>query len=986
MYRLRLLFLGSPRAERDGEPIEVDTRKAIALLAYLAVTAEPHARDTLATLLWPEYDQTRARANLRRTLPVLNTSGAGPWLEVDRETLGLRQDDELSLDVGQFRQRLTDCETHGHPPADVCPDCLASLTEAVELYRDDFLAGFTLRDSPEFDDWQFFQTERLRRELAGALARLVRGHSDQGQFKTAIDYAQRWLALDPLHEPAHRQLMQLHAWAGDRSAALRQYRDCVRILDEELGVPPLEETTQLYEAIKEQSGGPQEPGSRGAREISPVPLLPASRAPMLPLVGRGTEWTTLLETYAATGPNGHLVIVEGEAGIGKTRLAEEFRTCVAARGAATIAARCYEGEANLAYGLLVEGLRSAISKPERLRRLRDVPLHWLSEAARLLPELSNIGLELPAASPLDSPGARSRFFEGVSQVVLRLCDGALPGVLFLDDVHWADDASLEWLTYLVRRLRGRSLYVLITCRTAQLAAGHALHHLFAEAQRAGTATRLTLSRLSRSAVSDLVETAMPTDAELLQALTERLYRETEGLPFFVTEYLMALSQAEEGASEFAWPIPGGVRDLLHSRLSPVSGAAWQLLNTAAVIGRSFDFDTLRGASGRSEEEAITGLEALIAQGLVREAPPSGIRDWRLSISNLQSPISNIQYDFSHEKVRELVYEETSLARRRLLHRRVAEALASRRRVHRDPGSLAGQIAHHYQLAGQDVEAAGFFKQAGDHARTLYANREALNHYQSALALGHPDAVALHKAIGDVQTLLGEYSAALTAYETAAALCDAHDLARIEHKLGQVYQRRGEWELAESHFGAALASLDEEQDTRELSQLFADWSLTAHRQHQADRARELAHRGLNLAATAGDTLALAQAHNILGILARSQGDLEAARRHLEHSLDLSHEIDDPGAQMAALNNLALVYGDGGDVAQALEPAEKALALCRSQGDRHREAAIHTNVADLLHAAGQSDAAMAHLKQAALLFADIGQEAGDWQPEIWKLVEW
>lgn len=245
---------------------------------------------------------------------------------------------------------------------------------------------------------------------------------------------------------------------------------------------------------------------------------------------------------------------------------------------------------------------------------------------------------------------------------------------------------------------------------------------------------------------------------------------------------------------------------------------------------------------------------------------------------------------------------------------------------------------------------------------------------------------LHEAIGDMQTLLGEYSAALTAYETAAALCDAHHLARIKHKLGRLYQRRGEWGLAESHFRAAQAVLNQAEDTPALAQLFADWSLTAHRQHQLERAQALARQGLDLAGAAGDALALAQARNILGILARSQGDLEAARRHLERSLDHSAVLDDPGAQVAAFNNLALVYSDGGEIERALELAEKALALCRSRGDRHRQAAIHTNVADFLHAAGQSEAAMAHLKQAAVILAEIGQEAGDWQPEIWKLVEW
>jgi DNA-binding SARP family transcriptional activator len=235
--RLRIMLLGAPRNEVGGEPIEVDTRKAIALLAYLAVTQRRHTRDALAGLLWPEYGQSRARAALRRTLSSLGRARAEGWLEADREGVDLNRD-ETWVDVHRFHDLLADCRTHGHPEPDVCPRCLPPLSEAVALYRDDFLAGFALRDSAAFDDWQFFQAEELRRELAGALERLSHGHGANGEWEPAVSYARRWVALDPLHEPAHRWLMQLYAWAGQRASALRQYRECVRILEGELGVSP----------------------------------------------------------------------------------------------------------------------------------------------------------------------------------------------------------------------------------------------------------------------------------------------------------------------------------------------------------------------------------------------------------------------------------------------------------------------------------------------------------------------------------------------------------------------------------------------------------------------------------------------------------------------------------------------------------------------------------------------------------------------------
>jgi DNA-binding SARP family transcriptional activator len=991
MPALNLFLLGPPRVERDSAPITVDTRKAIALLAYLAVTRQPHTRDTLAGLLWPDYDQTHARATLRRTLSTLHKALGDEWLDIGREVIGLNPHAAPQVDVATFRDRIGESRAHGHPASDVCPACLTPLAVAAALYRDDFLAGFSVRESPTFEDWQFFQAQSLRRELASVLERLTQCHSALAEDEAAIAYARRWLALDRLHEPAHRALMRLYAWAGRRGAALRQYRECVQVLEQELGVAPLEETTQLYEAIKANQI-PSPPGRweppeaatalvRAAVAVSssgqlPAPVFPIARFPLshsgFPLVGRSAEWAVLVRAYGAISEGGHLIVLEGEAGIGKTRLAEEFLAHLQAQGVAVVKARCYEGESGLAFGPVVAGLRAAVAQPDADHWLRNLPAHWLSEAARLLPDLVARRTFLPPAPPLDSPGAQSHFFEGLRQVLLAACRSGRPGALFFDDLHWADAASLDLLTYLVRRFGEQPLCLIVTWRSEEVPSDHRLRHLLAEAQRAGAATAIALSRLSPAGIRELVRSVAAAGPALSAETAERLSSETEGLPFFLVEYLEALAKGELTGKDGAWSLPGGVRDLLRSRLATVGETGWQLLTAAAAIGRSFDFDTLREASGRSEEETVIGLEELLAHRLVAEMPAGA---GRLALT----------YDFSHEKLRALVYEETSLARRRLLHRRIAEALATHARGRREEGALAGQIAHHYLRAGNDSAAAEQFKLAGEYARALYANSEALAHLRMALALGHPATGALHEAIGDLQTLLGEYGAALASYETAAALCPPGALATVEHKLATVYMRRGEWDRAESHLEAASAAPGE-LGPAARARIDADWSLTAHRLGRTDSAVELAGRALELAEAAGDARALAQAHNMLGVLASSQGDLAGARYHLERSLSLAEDLNDPGARAAALNNLALAYGAGGATERALELAETALALCASQGDRHREAALHNNMADLLHATGRSEAAMAHLKQAVSIYAEIGVEAGTVQPEIWKLAEW
>ncbi len=977
MANLKIYLFGAPNLERDGASLQVDTRKAIALLAYLVVTGEAQTRDALATLLWPEYDQRRSRAALRRTLSTLHTTLGEGFLEIGREIIRVVTEPQPWCDVVEFRRLTAASAAHEHPANEICPPCQRLLGQAAALYRDDFMAGFTLRDSQIFDDWQFFQSDNLRQELSGALEKLAVGQSTLSAYESAIAFARRWLALDPLREEAHRLLMQSYAAAGQYNAALRQYQDCVRILDQELGVAPLQATTQLYKDIKENRLQPIQQTTSGP----PAPL-PSLTVPVQvekpPFVGRAREWAGLEEAYAQVGPAGRFAVLEGEAGIGKTRLAEEFLAQARLQGAACILARCYQGEANLAYGPFVEGLRGFLQQNPAADWQQRLSAQDLGEVRRLLPELAQLRTDLPDSQSLETPGVRTRFFEGLTQAILAMCTGERPGILFIDDLQWADEASQDLLTYLARRLDRRPILLLATWRSEDIPPGHRLRSLLAEIQRGNRATVLALRRLSPDSVHELIHAALPASPE---NLSDRLYHETEGTPFFIVEYLAAVKKESGFAAADEWPIPGGVRDLLHARLQDIAETGWQVLQASAAIGRSFDFDVIHAASGRSEEEVIAALETLIRRGLIHELQQRE--------SNTLSGLENSWvYDFSHDKLRSLVYEETSLARRRLLHRRIAETLALHARGKQELPAKAGQIAYHYKRAGLADEAAQYHKLAGEHARSIYANQEARLHFQTALALGHPETAWLNEAIGDLFTLQGDYAQALNSYESAAALRTANpvDLARIEHKLGDVYQRMGEWDLAESHFQAALETLPDLQTGAEPSRIYADWSFTTRQRGQTEQALELAAQALRLAQEAGDDRALAQAYNLLGILNRSQGDLEKAVRYLEESLAYANRLDDLSARIAAWNNLAMAYAERQELAPAFEVAQKALDLCRKLGDRHREAALLNNLADLSYAAGQSERAMDYLTKAVAIFAEIGVEDSYRRPEIWKLTEW
>jgi DNA-binding SARP family transcriptional activator/tetratricopeptide (TPR) repeat protein len=965
---VEIRLLGPPQVEIAGAALEVDTRKAIAIVARLAIEG-PQRRETLASLLWPESDRLHAHGALRRTLSALKAKIDSSVLAIGREEVHLEAG-TYSCDLDVFRALVARTRAHHDRATILCRTCTDALDDAVALHRGDLLSGFSLRDSPDFDDWQFVQSEALHSELAVALDLLVDALAHRGDFMAAEEHARRRLTIDPLHEPTHRRLMLLDAWAGRREAAVRRYRQCVTILENELGVTPLEETTDLYESIlagrapalpSSLRDGPAPEltigSSRGGVPVrSPDPVLE------LPLVARARELEQLLSIHDSIGANGRLVVVEGEAGIGKSRLLDEFSMHVRRAGSNAITVRCYRGEETLPYGPIADALRTAAMGDQPLAVARP----WLGEVTRLVPELLERDGSLPPATPLASAEADRRFFEGVRQTLLGARSPGRPALIVIEDMQWSDTASQDVVAYLAHRLEGAPLQLALSWRTEAVGRDHPLRRLLYDPRGEARATHIVLDRLTSDQVIELARTAGIRE----DAANGRLFQETDGLPLFTVEYLRAMTSGE--TDDVDWTVPASIRDLLSQRLAHLSETTRQVLTTAAVLGGSFDLVTVLHASGRAEEETIDALEELLAAGILTEVVSETAR-------------SGATYDFRHHATRSVVYEDASIARRRLLHARAAESLRRRGRASDTPVPLP-VVADHLRRAGQDRDAARTFALAGDESRKLSAHADAVEHYRAALALGHPDTARLHEAIGHLLTLLGDYRGALNGFESAAAHgTTADELARIEQQIATIHQRLGDWSAAEAHIEAALAILTTDSDTVLRAGLEATASLTAYRRGALAHARERADRSLCLAEGCSATGAAAQAHNILGIICRSEGEPDQAVVHLRRSLELADAADDPGPRIAALNNLALALADRGDLPVALELGKTALGLCRTHGDRHHEAAILNNLADLLRAVGEDEDAMRLVREAVKIFAVVG-EPDHLEPEIWKLVDW
>jgi DNA-binding SARP family transcriptional activator len=735
----------------------VNTPRLQALLAYLILHRHaPQARRHLAFLFWPDSTETQARTNLRHLLHELLHAlpDAERFLWTDTQTAQWRPDGPYKLDVAEF-------------DAASASDQEADLRRAIGLYHGDLLPNC-------YEDWIAPERERLRLAYAAALERLIALTEDRRDLTTAIMYARRLLEHDPCHEPAFRSLMRLHTLNGDRAAALHTYHACVTVLRRELGVPPDAATRLLHEQLLNA-------------DAAAPPARPL--AAIFPLVGRTAEWAWLQAAWrSATEGRPQMALLVGEAGIGKTRLAEELEVWAARQGILSASARGYAAEGALPYAPVAAWLRA--------RPLPPLEPVWLTELARVLPELLTAHPTLRAPEPLHQAWQRNRLFEALARGVL-CCQR--PRLLILNDLHWCDGDTVEWLRYLLRFEPRAPLLV-----AATLCIGESwtpeLTALLAALRRDGLLTEIELGPLDPTATAALVGhvAGQPLDP----GLTEPLFQGSEGNPLFVVEMVQAgLAQSSAAGRERETaaharamttaprPLPAKVRQVIEHRLGQLSPAGRQLAELAATIGRQFDFDVLCAAADLADEALVQSLDELRQRRIIREQGDG-------------------TYDFSHDKIRETAYNEVSLARRRLLQRRVAQALT---RLHADKlDAVSGQIGRHYELAGLPAPAAAHYRRAAEISEQVYANADAMLYYRRALILldnlpgERQTSAMLWERLGDILELTGQHEAARAAYRQALdpiTMLDRTAQARLLRKLGNAWRE-------ERRFDQAQQALDE----------------------------------------------------------------------------------------------------------------------------------------------------------------------------------
>ena len=726
MSQLQLSLLGEPAVQHGEHTLTFPTRKALALLVYLAVEGGPHPRKTLSEAFWPELDAEHGRAALRATLMELRkllerSHGADEvhHLLVERDTLGLDLSSPLSLDlhlveassklVERGIERLT-CQAQDA--------ILAQLEHATRQVRGPFLDGFTLRDSQCFDDWSRQQREywHLRvHQLFDALSLLYERAGDGGR---ALETVTGWLRFDPLNEEGYRRLMRLRYAQGDRVGALRAYATGRELLAKHLHVEPEPETVALAKRMRH---APPVRAPQGNGYQPPQTSLGQPAANLLdgPFLGRTGAFGTLIECYQRMrAGHAQLVVLQGESGIGKTRLANEFVCWAQAQGADVAMGRAFQTSRQLPYQPLIEVLRSHLQQEDApTNLLGDV---WFAELSRVLPELRERYPNLPAPSSDETLG-HTCLFEATARLV-QAWASRRPLVLVLDDIQWADAATLDLLCYLARSLVDQSAQVLLlftlcsngdSCTQAQspwcmtlkracmplvVLELAALTHEETQRFVQGLAWAEQPLQLEDTSVGERgsQNSVAPLSRDALVPFANWLYIQTRGQPLYLVETLkelharalLAPSLQENGTwglvlrtellaqTPVGELIPSSVRELIRSQIDRLTPSARALVVAGAALGQALTFEHLMRVAQLDEHEGLEALEELVRAGLLCEATP------------VAAAQAFDGYAFPCEMIREVVFQEAGLARKKLMQQRALRVMREEeaRLLHATSGS------------------------------------------------------------------------------------------------------------------------------------------------------------------------------------------------------------------------------------------------------------------------------------------------------------
>ena len=699
--------------------------------------------------------------------------------------------------------------------------------------------------------------------------------------------------------------------------------------------------------------------------------------PSKSLIGRTSEWAQLMAAWwSASAGQPHLLVLSGEAGIGKTRLAEALLSEIGRQGIATAIARCYAVEDELAYTPVVSCLRAEAVRPA-LAALDSV---WLTEVARLLPDLLIERPGLPPPSPLQEDWQRQRLFEALARALLGTHG---PLLLLLDDLQWCDRETLVWVHYLLRFDPHARLLIVGTLRAEERSTNRPLESLLVNLRREGQVSEIPLGPLDATETATLAKYVV--GQALSPELAAKLYQETEGNPLFVVETMRmgvaGHAELEHPPGELAAFSPPAlsptIQGVIAARLEQLSPSARELVNMAAVIGRAFTFELLTAAIGRNDEAVVEALDELVQRRIIREQGIEG-------------------YNFSHDKLREGAYTALSRARRRLIHRRVAEALET---VYGDtrehlavssPDVRLADLAYHFFEAGVWAKALEYGQRAGEQAQRLYTPHITIEQVTRSLDAAQHAAIlppaTLYRLRGQAYETLGDFERARLDYETTLQMAhvanNLHGEWQALMDLGFLWTQR-DYAQAGISYQQALALARQMDDPKTLAHSLnrlGNWHVNIEQPREALRYHQEA---LTLFQQAHESHGLAETYDLLGMASYLGGDLIQGTTYYQQAIALFRELGDQQGLTSSLATLTLrgpVFQtdsmvSAAGLAEVFQDTEHALRIAREIEHRSAEAYASFMLGLCLGSQGEYERALAAARQSLDIAEEI--EHRQWQ---------
>lgn len=979
---LNIHLLDRLRVDNDHAPLKLpNLRKTAPLWAYLLLHRGPMPRTTLCHVLWPDEGETSARANLRRHLHQLRqalppTSPAKAWLLVTPDYVQWNPESDYWLDTDAFEQASGQIE---------------EVEKAAALYEGELL--------PELDDdWVTVWRTRLHNLYLADLKQLVSRARMTTDYIAALGYAQLLLLAAPLDESALRLLMTIRYEAGDRSGAIAEYEQFVQLLRRELDVEAMPETVALHQAILNNT---RLAGSIPDVERSRISEGRTQRA-TLPFVGREREfeWLRARWARAAVGA-GSLVLVGGEAGIGKTRLITELSHTAQAEGARLLYGYTTFPEPT-PYQAIITALRAATT------------LFASSEGGRamlsaLLPLLPELAFQRPTLGPLprlEPERERDRLYVALHQCLVALAEPR-PLLLILEDLHWAGAATLSFLRYLWPALRRQPILLIATYREEETGRRHPLRELRQELINQGHGDQqLVLTRLPEAAAVQALSRVEGL-AGIDGAMLARFVQESEGNPLFLGELISNLREAQVAgqpvgtAGGDGTPLPVSIRRVVVERTSRLATNTRVVAEIAAVVGTAFNVELVREVAGLEESQVLTALDEMLDHAIIREGGGS----------------ANYDYSFTHHLIQESIYEDIEDDVRRRRHRRlglVLEDLYPERR-----SELAGDLARHFDRGADAVRAVAYYLIAIDNAAAVYADEEALEMVARVLALSDdPQArgqsLCVSESIHQRQGNRQAQEAILALMESLAEdQVDAElifDVLRrriaFYNVLGQREQQadlivvlmhraqasgKQDWlaaalteqanlylQLSQYHkvrelVGQALALYQEQNNKRAEVECYCLLIDCFVHLGQFDEARELVARASTLS-TPNDRALVAKVLTAAAKAAVIQNRFSEARQLGQQLLDLSQAIQDREGEALALSVIATSAASTTWAEEAFDYFEKARALSATLGKRSGEAGALSNAGAFAVHVGRYEYGTRLLREAEIIYQDLNSTRG------------